>query len=168
MGYLVDHYTEGTPRTMSLVNQSTSSNLEIIHHDGHDPSINSPFVPAIRASAGTMVFISGVSASPTYHDHPHVPEVFDAIPRDIEGQLQIIFDNLDQRLEAAGCSRSDVVYMTRFFTNVDEDQDTVNKYQKKWFQGHVPTSASVEVTRMAADPKLRLEIQSIAVKPPSA
>jgi hypothetical protein len=30
----------------------------------------------------------------------------------------------------------------------------------------VPTSASVEVTRLAADPRLRLEIQSIAVAPP--
>ena len=139
--------------------------LEIIHTEGFDPSVNSPFVPAIRATGGRMVFISGVSGSPTYHDHPHVPEVFDAIPRDIESQVQIVFDHLDQRLAAAGCTRSDVVYLTRFFTNVDEDQDVVNKFQKTWFGGHVPTSASVEVVRLAADARLRLEIQSIAVSP---
>lgn len=147
--------------------ESNGNHLEIIHHEGFDPEINSPFVPAIRATGGATVYISGVSASPTYHDHPHDPAVFNAIPRDIESQVEIIFEHLDQRLQAAGCKREHVVYLTRFFKNVDEDQNYVNKYQKEWFGGHVPTSASVEVTRMAADECLRLEIQSIAVQPPA-
>lgn len=144
-------------------NASPGDHLEIVHTDEYDPAVNSPFVPAITARGGRLVFISGVSPSPTYHDHPHVKEVFDAIPRDIENQVKIVFDSLDRRLKAAGCKRSDVVYMTRFFTNCDEDQNIVNRYQKEWFGGHVPTSASVEVVRLAADPRLRLEIQTIAV-----
>ena len=123
-------------------------------------------MPAIRATAGQMVFISGVTASPSYHDHPHVPEVFDAIPLDIESQARLVFESLDKRLRASGCKRSDVVYLTRFFSDVASDQNVVNRIQNEWFQGHVPTSASVEVTRLAADPRLRLEIQGIAVAAP--
>jgi enamine deaminase RidA (YjgF/YER057c/UK114 family) len=58
--------------------------------------------------------------------------------------------------------------MTRFFTNVREDQDVVNAHQKAWFQGHIPTTTSVEVVSLATDPRLRLEIQTIAVAPPEA
>jgi hypothetical protein len=48
------------------------------------------------------------------------------------------------------------------------DQDVVNAYQGQWFQGHIPTSTSVEVKSLATDPNLRLEIASIAVAPPLA
>jgi enamine deaminase RidA (YjgF/YER057c/UK114 family) len=141
------------------------SHIEVIHHEGFDPEINSPFVPAIRVASGRLVFISGVTGAPVYHDHPHVPEVFDAVPADIEGQVRLAFEHLDLALAAAGCSRSDVVSMTRFFTNVRDDQDAVNKHQKEWFGGHIPTTTSVEVVSLATDPRLRLEIQTIAVAP---
>ncbi|HSF26936.1 MAG TPA: RidA family protein [Actinomycetes bacterium] len=141
------------------------SHIEVIHHEGFDPEINSPFVPAIRVASGRLVFISGVTGAPVYHDHPHVPEVFDAVPADIENQVRIAFEHLDLALAAAGCSRSDVVSMTRFFTNVRDDQDAVNKHQKEWFGGHIPTTTSVEVVALATDPRLRLEIQTVAVAP---
>ena len=141
------------------------SHIEVIHHEGFDPKINSPFVPAIRMASGRLVFISGVTGAPVYHDHPHVAEVFDAVPADIENQVRLAFEHLDLALAAAGCSRSDVVSMTRFFTNVRDDQDTVNKHQKEWFGGHIPTTTSVEVVTLATDPRLRLEIQTVAVAP---
>ncbi|HLT97728.1 MAG TPA: RidA family protein [Acidimicrobiia bacterium] len=144
-----------------------SPHIEQIHHEGFDPSMKQVYVPAIRAE-GRMVFISGVTAAPPYHHHPHRPEEFEAIPRDIEGQVELIFAHLDLALEAAGCRRSDIVVLNRFFTNVREDQDVVNAYQGQWFQGHIPTSTSVEVKSLATDPNLRLEIASIAVAPPLA
>lgn len=139
---------------------------EIIHHEGYDEAIVSPFVPAIRSVSGArLVFISGVTGAPVYHDHPHIPEVFDAVPRDIDGQVTNLFEHLDQALRAAGAERSDVVSMTRFFTNIEEDQDVVNRVQGAWFGGHIPTSTTVEITRLATDPRLRLEIQVIAAVP---
>lgn len=141
-------------------------NGEIIHHEGYDSGIVSPFIPAIRVVQNArLVFISGVFGGPAYHDHPHVPEVFDAIPADAQGQIERAFANLDLALEAAGCQRHDIVNLMRFFTNVDEDQDVVNRYQKEWFGGHIPTSTSVEVSRLATDPRLRFEIQAIAAAP---
>ena len=132
----------------------------------HDEAIRSPFVPAIRTvSGGRLVFISGVTGAPVYHDHPHVAEVFDAVPGDIDGQVRNLFEHLDQALHAAGAQRSDVVSLTRFFTNIEDDQDVVNRVQGEWFGGHIPTSTTVEITRLATDPRLRLEIQAIAAVP---
>jgi len=137
--------------------------LEVIHHPEYDTSVFTPYIPAIRVRGGDLVFISGVTAAPVYHDHPHRPEVFDGIPRDIAGQAPLVFEHLDEALAAAGCARSAIVSLNRFFTNVAEDQDVVNRIQADWFGGHIPTSTSVEVKSLATDPRLRLEIQAVAV-----
>lgn len=146
---------------------SADEHLEIVHHEGWSPDIKQVYVPAIKVVEGRLVFISGITAAPPYHDHPHRPEQFDAVPKDIEGQVELLFQHLDLALEAAGCRRQDIVRMDRFFTNVREDQDVVNAHQGKWFGGHIPTSTSVEVVSLATDPNLRLEIAVIAVAPTS-
>jgi enamine deaminase RidA (YjgF/YER057c/UK114 family) len=143
------------------------SHIETIHHEGFDPEMKQVYVPAIRVVEGRLVFISGITAAPPYHHHPHRPEEFDSIPTDIEGQVERLFRHLDLALEAAGCRRSDIVVLNRFFTNVRADQDVVNAYQGRWFGGHIPTSTSVEVKSLATDPRLRLEISAIAVAPPA-
>src|SRR5690606_32058520 len=102
-----------------------------------DPEMKQVYVPAIRVVEGRLVFISGITAAPPYHHHPHRPEEFDSIPTDIEGQVERLFRHLDLALEAAGCRRSDIVVLNRFFTNVRADQDVVNAYQGRWFGGHI-------------------------------
>lgn len=141
------------------------SRLEVVHHEGYDPAINSLFVPAIKVASGRLVFISGLTGAPVYHDHPHKPEVFDGIPLDAAAQARLAFEHLSQALTAAGCVPADVVSLTRFFTHIAEDQDAVNAIQGEFFTGHLPTSTTVEVKRLATDPRLRLEIQAIAVAP---
>ncbi len=141
-------------------------NAEVIHHAGFDPEIVSPFVPAIRVvSPSRLVFISGVTGAPVYHDHPHIPEVFASISERIEDQVADLFEHLDLALAASGCERRDVVNLMRFFTDVAADQDVVNRYQSEWFGDHIPTSTSVEVTRLATDARLRLEIHAVAAAP---
>lgn len=142
-----------------------SDHLEVIHHVGYDPTINSLFVPAIKVHSGLPVYISGVTAAPVYHDHPHIPEDFDAIPLDAEAQVALVFEHLDQALEASGCTRSDVVMLTRFLVDVDGEQDVINRAQGAFFGDHLPTSTTVEISRLATDPRLRLEIQAVAVAP---
>ena len=108
--------------------------------------------------------ISGLTAAPPYHTHPHDPKVFDELPVDVVSQMKLLLRNLDECLTVAGCSRSGIVNMLRFFTHVEEDQDDVNRLLAEWFEGHVPTSTSVEVKRLATDASLRIEIQSMAVR----
>jgi enamine deaminase RidA (YjgF/YER057c/UK114 family) len=143
----------------------SSDHLEVIHHDGFDPAINSLFVPGIKVHAGKLVFFSGVTAAPVYHDHPHRPHEFDSIPLDAQSQARLAFEHLAQALTAAGCLPAHVVQLTRFFTHIDEDQDAINRVQGAFFGGHLPTSTTVEVKRLATDPRLRLEIQAIAIAP---
>ncbi len=134
--------------------------LEIVHHAGYDPEVNSLFVPAIKA--GGLLFVSGVTAAPVYHDHPHRPEEFDSIPESAEAQAKLAFEHLDAALRAGDTEPSRVVSLTRFFVDVEGDQDAVNRVQGDYFQGHLPTSATVEVSRLATDPRLHLEIHAIA------
>ena len=143
----------------------SANHLEIVHHEGYDPAINSLFVPAIKVARGNLVFISGVTGAPVYHDHPHRPEEFDAVPLDAASQAKLAYEHLAQALSAAGCLPSHVVSLTRFFTHIAEDQDVVNRIQGEFFKGHLPTSTTVEVKRLATDARLRLEIQAIAVAP---
>jgi len=141
-------------------------NAEVIHHEGYDPEIVSPFVPAIRVvDRARLVFISGVTGAPVYHDHPHRAEVFDAMPMDADGQAANAFAHLDLALAASGCRREDVVNMIRFFTDIAADQDVVNRMQAAWFGGHIPTSTTLEVSRLATDPRLRFEFHVVAAAP---
>jgi enamine deaminase RidA (YjgF/YER057c/UK114 family) len=150
---------------MKAAASKTAANLEVVHHEGYDPAINSLFVPAIKVVSGKLVFISGVSAAPVYHEHPHRPQDFDAIPLDAAGQAQLAFEHLALALGAAGCAPQHVVALTRFLTNLDEDQDVINAIQSRFFAGHLPTSTTVEVKRLATDPRLRLEITAVAAAP---
>jgi enamine deaminase RidA (YjgF/YER057c/UK114 family) len=138
--------------------QATPS-LEVIHHEGYDPSINPLFVPAIKV--GNLVFLSGLTAAPTYHAHPHRPEDFDSIPPQIEGQARALFANLDTVLQAIGAPPQNIVQLNRFFVDVGRDQDVVNRLQGEFLGGHLPTSTTVEVKRLATDPRLLLEINSV-------
>jgi enamine deaminase RidA (YjgF/YER057c/UK114 family) len=139
--------------------RQATSPLEVIHHDGYDPSINPLFVPAIRV--GSLVFVSGLTAAPTYHAHPHREDDFESIPPDAEAQARALFLNLDTVLRAVGAPRDHVVQLNRFFTDVGRDQDVVNRIQGEFFAGHMPTSTSVEVKRLATHPRVRIEINSV-------
>jgi 2-iminobutanoate/2-iminopropanoate deaminase len=141
------------------LSSQTTSPLEIIHHEGYDPSINPLFVPAIKV--GSLVFLSGLTAAPTYHAHPHRAEDFDSIAPDAEGQMRALLANLDKVLQAIGAPRRNIVQLNRFFVDVGRDQDVVNRLQGEFLGDHLPTSTTVEVKRLATDPRLLLEINSV-------
>src|SRR5215510_5124904 len=52
------------------------------------PDLWMPYAPAIKVRGGTTVYLAGVTAAPVYHHHPHRPEEFDAMPRDMAGQAR--------------------------------------------------------------------------------
>jgi enamine deaminase RidA (YjgF/YER057c/UK114 family) len=66
------------------------------------PDMWMPYAPAIKVKGGTTVYLAGVTAAPVYHHHPHRPEEFDAMPRDMEGQARAALENLRRGLEAVG------------------------------------------------------------------
>lgn len=68
--------------------------IEPVHIEGYDPRWNMPYTAAIRVNGGSLVFVSGVTAAPVYHSHPHVPAEFEEIPDDPGRQAELAIANL--------------------------------------------------------------------------
>ena len=142
-----------------------SHHFEVIHHEGYDPTLNMPYVPAIVVHGGKTVYVAGVTAAPVYHSHPHVPAEFDAIPDDPATQAAMTMANLRLALRAAGGDLGDIVQLTRFIKDLDRNQDAINRVMAEHLGEHRPTSTTVEVVRLATDPRLVLEVTAVAVVP---
>lgn len=140
-----------------------SHHIEHIHLEENDPKYNMPYTPAIKVHSGKLVFVAGVTAAPVYHSHPHVPEEFDDIPDDPRRQAEMAMENLRRALQAAGGDLGDIVQVFRFMVDQDKNQDAINATMAHYMGDHRPTSTSVEVVRLATDPRLVLELTAVAV-----
>ena len=136
--------------------------IEVIHTAGHDPSVNLPYAPAVKVTGGSMLFLAGVTAAKTYHSHPHIEAEFDDIPDDVSAQTRMALENVKKSLDACGATFSQVVQVTRYLTNIDE-QDQLNEVWWEYFGDHRPGTATIEIRRLAAHPKLKVELSAIAV-----
>lgn len=122
-----------------------------------------PYAPVVRVRAGgDLLFVSGATALPLYHDHPHRHDLLDP-PADVRAQTRIVMDNLTRCLEAAGATWADVVRTDTFLTDMD-DQDAIGETMAPYFAGDFPASTWVQVVRLV-DPRLKLEMSAIAVVP---
>ena len=74
--------------------------IAVVHHADRRRDVMMPYAPGIVVRRGNLVFLSGVTAAPVYHHHPHRPEEFDTMPRDMEGQARAALDNLKRSLAA--------------------------------------------------------------------
>ncbi|MCB0211501.1 MAG: RidA family protein [Anaerolineae bacterium] len=142
-----------------------SDHYERIHLEENDPKWNMPYTPAIKIHSGKTVYISGVTAAPVYHSHPHISAEFDQIPDDAGQQTEMTMENLLRVLKAAGGQITDIVHVTRFMVDQEKNQDAINRVMGRYFGDHRPTSTSVEIVRLATDPRLVLEIEAVAVVP---
>ena len=131
-------------------------------HWPNAPDMWMPYAPAIKVTGGSMIFCAGVTAAPVYHHHPHRPEEFDAMPDNMEGQARIALEQLNKGLSAAGASFNDVISVDRFLTDMDE-QDDLNRVWAEFFGEAKPATTTVQVVRMATDPRCKIEINAIAV-----
>ena len=144
--------------------QTTSESKEIqVIHFPEAPDTWIPYAPAISVKGGTTIHLAGVTAAPVYHQHPHVAEEFDTIPSDMEGQARLVMENVKRGLDAAGASFSDVVSSTRYLTDMTNQGDFFNVWQE-YFGEHTPATTTVQVVRLATDPRLLLEVNIVAVK----
>jgi enamine deaminase RidA (YjgF/YER057c/UK114 family) len=133
----------------------------IVHHADRRTDVVMPYAPGIVVRRGALVFLSGVTAAPVYHHHPHREEDFD-LPATMREQAVLTLENLRKTLAAAGCTMADLVSATRYLTDVSE-QDDLNRVWAAYLGGHLPTTTTVEVSRLATHPRCKLEISAIAV-----
>jgi enamine deaminase RidA (YjgF/YER057c/UK114 family) len=135
--------------------------LSVVHHADRRTDVLMPYAPGIAVRRGHLVFLSGVTAAPVYHSHPHREEEFD-LPSTMREQAVRVMENLKKTLEAAGCTLADLVSATRYLTDVRE-QDDLNRVWAQYLAGHLPTTTTVEVSRLATHARCKVEISAIAV-----
>lgn len=140
-----------------------SHHLELIHTAENDPAYNMPYTPAIKVRSGATVYAAGVTAAPVYHHHPHIKSDFENIPLDPGEQTRLAMENLSGILQAAGGELTDIVQIFRFIRNIDKNQDAINKVMGQYMGDHRATSTTVEVTRLATDDRLVVELAAVAV-----
>jgi enamine deaminase RidA (YjgF/YER057c/UK114 family) len=135
--------------------------LEIVHHADRRTDVMMPYAPGLVVRRGQLLFLSGVTAAPVYHSHPHRDEEFD-LPSTMSEQAVLTMENVRKTLEAVGSGLSDVVSATRFLTDVRE-QDDLNRVWAKYLGDHLPATTTVEVSRLATHARCKIEISVIAV-----
>ena len=126
------------------------------------PDLWMPYAPAIKVKGGTTVYLAGVTAAPVYHHHPHRHEEFDNMARDMEGQARAALENLKRSLSAVGANLADIVTADRFVTDLS-DQDALNRVWAEYSGDAKPATTTVQVVRLATDPRCLVEINAIAV-----
>jgi 2-iminobutanoate/2-iminopropanoate deaminase len=145
--------------------ESATDRYEYIHTEGVELGYNMPYTPAIKVHSGKTVYLSGVTAAPVYHSHPHVPAEFDHLDWSAAGQAEATMENLKATVEAAGGQLNDIVQITRFMVDQGANQDAVNEVMARYWGDHRPASTSIEIPRLATGPRFILEIEAIAIIP---
>ncbi len=154
--------------TLMLVSCDTGPSFEYVHLPGTEPAAgaNMPFTSAIKVRSGSIVFLSGITAAPVPHSHPHVPAEFDGLDFSASAQTESIMKRMKQTIEAAGGEMTDIIQVTRFVVDVGANQDAINAVMNRyWGDNHRPASTTVEIVRLATDPRFVLEVEAVAVLP---
>ena len=133
----------------------------VVHHADRRTDVMMPYAPALLVRRANLLFLSGVTAAPVYHSHPHRDEEFD-LPKTMTEQAVLTMENVKKTLHAAGATMSDVVWATRYLTDIKE-QDDMNRVWAQYLDGHLPATTTVEVARLATHASCKLEIAVIAV-----
>lgn len=146
--------------------RAQNKHMEVIHHPNYDRSLFMPFVPAIKVKSGKILWLSGNSALPVYHQHPHLREdIVKYLPNDLEAQTRMAMDGIKQTLEAAGATFNDVVSVIVYrarprIGDIGKASAIINSYFAPY--KHKPASVNLAVLELG-EPEQLIEIQMVAV-----
>ena len=125
-----------------------------------------PYAPAVHiVGACDLMFISGATSSPLYHDHPHRDE--DHVhPHSIEEQTRRAMASIKMVLDSVGASWRDVVKVTKYITDI-RDGDGMHKTMNEYFGDWRPASTMVCINQLSS-PGARVELDMIVAVPKKA
>lgn len=146
---------------------TAATDFEYVYLPGTEleSGVNLPFTPAIKVRGGNIIFLSGITGAPVPHSHPHVPSEFDNLNFDAAAQTEQVMERLQETVRAAGGELGDVIQVTRFVKDIGANQDAINEVMNRYWGVHRPASTSVEIVRLATDPRFILEVEAVAVIP---
>lgn len=136
--------------------------IETVHPDPSQAE-HMPYAPGISVTSGSeILFLSGATASPLYHQHPHVEEEH-VLPHDIASQTRRVMDNIKLILDYKGLNWGHVVKVTKYLTDMreaDEMHAVMAEYMGDWR----PASTMICVNNLSS-PAARLELDMIVMVP---
>jgi enamine deaminase RidA (YjgF/YER057c/UK114 family) len=136
--------------------------LEVIH-PSPDEAYKMPYVPAISiVGACDLMFLSGCTPSPLYHDHPHRDEEH-IHSHSIEEQTTRAMEAIKLVLDEVGASFQDIVKMTKYLTDF-RDVTGMQKAMLPYFGDWKPASTTICVNSLSS-PGARVELDAIVALP---
>lgn len=112
------------------------------------PSADASYTPAILASGGPLLFISGQGPAD--------------LQADMETQIRQTFDRIGSLLEAGGATWDDVVIIRSYWVHMLRDIELFRKVRRDYLREPYPASTAVGTPELAI-PGLELEIEAVAV-----
>lgn len=136
-------------------------NTKRTFHSETAPKPIGPYPHAKRVD--NLLFLSGIG--PRKRDSEDIPGVVlnghgNIVSYDIAEQCHSVFANVRQVLEDAGSNWNNLVDVTVFLTNMNEDFETYNKIYAEYFQSNQPCRTTVEVSRLPTP--IAIELKCIA------
>jgi 2-aminomuconate deaminase len=112
---------------------------------------------------GNLLFLSGVG--PRKKGTKIIPGVElddegNITSYDIEAQCRSVFDNVRTIVEDAGASWAQIVDVTVFLTNMDDDFKTYNRIYAEYFADNQPCRTTVEINKLPTP--IAIELKCIA------
>lgn len=110
---------------------------------------------------GNLLFLSGVG--PRERGTKKIPgvELDDQgkiLSYDIEAQCHSVFRNIRYILEDAGSSWDQIVDVTVFLTNMDDDFKTYNRVYAEYFKDNQPCRTTVEINKLPTPIAIELKV----------
>lgn len=110
---------------------------------------------------GNLLFLSGVGPRTRgSKDIPGVQLNADGSIQsyNIEEQCHSVFKNVRLILEASGSSWDNIVDVTVFLTNMDDDFATYNKIYAEYFKDNAPCRTTIEINKLPTPIAIELKV----------
>lgn len=112
---------------------------------------------------GNLLFLSGVGprqAGTSKIPGVELDQAGNISSYDIEAQCHSVFQNIRTILEASNASWMDLVDVTVFLTNMDDDFTTYNRIYAEYFSDNQPCRTTVEINKLPTP--IAIELKCIA------
>jgi len=112
---------------------------------------------------GNLLFLSGIG--PRERGKKDIPGVEldqygNIVSYDIETQCHSVFKNVKMVLKDAGSNWENLVDVTVFLTNMQDDFDTYNRIYAQYFKDNPPSRTTVEISSLPTP--IAIELKCIA------
>ena len=122
-----------------------------------------PYAPAVTImGAADLMFVSGATPSPLYHDHPHIESQHNHVC-DIREQTRLAMENIKLVLDDVGANWRDVVKVTKYMTDI-RDFDGINAGMAPYLGDWKPASTTICVNQLSSA-GARVELDMIVALP---